>query len=67
MTDFTNGIKVGDIVTGYHNGYHVVVSIERRYEDGYCLPKGKKVGDEMFKIFTHGANEICPAWYIGAL
>ena len=53
MKDFTNGIKVGDIITAYHNGYHIVVSVNRRYEDGYCLPKGKKIGDEMNALIEY--------------
>lgn len=28
-----NGIKIGDIITAYHKGYHVVVDIETRIKN----------------------------------
>lgn len=48
MSEFTNGINVGDIITAYHKGYHIVTKVERRFVDtDYKLCGGRgNIGDE---------------------
>lgn len=47
---FTNGVKVGDLITAYHAGYWKVTSIERRFltesDIRYKIYENSKVGDE---------------------
>lgn len=48
MSIFDKDLKVGDIITAYHKGYHKVVQVERRFvskEDRLCgetLPTGSE-------------------------
>ena len=65
--DHTHGIKVGDIVTAYYNGYYRVTKIERRFyteEDIIRYPLNPaKVGDE-YNALIHGEavlnRKLCP-------
>ena len=49
-------IKVGDLITAYHAGYHIVTKIERRFyteEDvKYGSYKSHKVGTEYNPLIT---------------
>ncbi len=50
-----NGMKVGDIITTYHSGFHKLIRIERRFyteRDVFYSYKDKKVGDEYSPIFV---------------
>lgn len=50
-------MKVGDIITAYHKGYHRLDRIEKRYitEDllRYDVYKDKKLGDEISPLFHY--------------
>lgn len=45
-------IKVGDLVTAAWSGYYKIISIQRRFYEGYIIPKGKNVGDEYSPLVT---------------
>jgi hypothetical protein len=56
MSNFTNDLNVGDLTTGYHNGYHRVTKVERKYHDQFMLKNehgNAKVGDEYYAQITY--------------
>ena len=50
-------MKVGDIITAYHAGFHRLDKIEKRYIDErmsqYDIYKDKKIGDEYSPLFRY--------------
>ncbi len=58
-----NDIKIGDIITAYHKGYHKVTQIERRFFDKRDLQfdvyknqkvyNNQKVGDELSPLIHY--------------
>ena len=65
--DFAYGIKVGDFVTSYHKGYHIVVDIEKRYHkegDEYSsLIEYRNVMNSKFKTKKSQSTQNCDASY----
>lgn len=61
------GIKVGDIITAYEKGYHVVVSIERRTHnrDGTDSPVigYKRKLDSTGKSVSSNVVKYCDVYY----
>jgi len=75
--DYSNGVKVGDIITAYSKGYHRVVNIHRRFntkhdeemnfgkmgEEFNSIIEYKMVMDSKYKLKKNGKTDSCDAEY----
>ena len=56
MEDHAKGIKVGDIITAYHKGYHRVAKVTKRYwtdADAKLFPGKFTVGEEYSSLIEY--------------
>lgn len=57
MSEFTKDIEVGDMITAYHAGFHVVTGVVRRFvtQDDlrFSINAGKSIGDESSALIQY--------------
>lgn len=57
MIDFTYGLKIGDIISAYHAGYHQIIKVERRFvtkaDLNYISDTERKLGSEYGALITY--------------
>lgn len=63
-----NGVKVGDIITAYHKGYHLVVAIHPRSRketggSGSSSIVYRTIVDRHLKPSTKNVTRQCDAWW----
>lgn len=62
VSDLNNGIQIGDIITSYHSGYHLVEDIEERFttKDNIYM-YGGDVGDPLNSLLSY--RMICTSTF----
>lgn len=56
-------VKVGDLITAYRKGFHVVTGIINQGSDVMALIKYRTVMDSKFNLIKSKKEETCSAYY----